>query len=371
MDRETTDTTIGNEQRLRMLAETAPDAIVLLEDSGKILFWNRAAADLFGYHSDEALGMPYASLVRDRYRRSGLDNRRGPADKDQSEYLRRSEKWAKRKDGVEIPIETSMAAWELQGARLFTAIVRDATEQRQAEEKARRYTDQLEEANHMKDLFTDILHHDLMNPAGVVLSLAEMLLERESDRRRRGILIGIRDSSQKLLEMIESAAFYAKLSNRDMIERQTIDLDEVLRKSVADISHSLEKKGMRLEICSRDRCTIQGNPILENVFSNLVSNAMKYASSGNRVQIGILDGGEKWKVYVKDWGAGIPPDDHQRVFRRYERLGKEGVEGSGLGLAICKRIVELHGGEIWVEGNPEGGSIFFVSLVKGTPVTHS
>lgn len=365
MDREATDTTLRNERRLRMLPDAAPEAIVLFEDSGKILFSNRAAAKLFGYPADEIIGSPYASLVRDRHQRSGRDSPRSHVREEQPEGSPSPEKWAQRKDGAEIPVETSLAAWELQGERLFTAIVRDVTERRQAEEKARCYTDQLEEANHMKDLFTDILHHDLMNPAGVVLSLAELLLERESDRRRRGILVGIRDSSRKLMEMIENAALYAKLSNRSMIERQTLYLDELLRKSVADLSPSLQQNGMRLEICSRERCAVQGNPILENVFSNLVSNARKYASSGNRVEIGIQDGGDMWKAYVKDWGAGIPPEDHQRVFRRYERLGKEGVQGSGLGLAICKRIVELHGGEIWIEGNPEGGSIFFVSLIKG------
>jgi signal transduction histidine kinase len=101
-----------------------------------------------------------------------------------------------------------------------------------------------------------------------------------------------------------------------------------------------------------------------NVVVNLVGNAVKYAAAGRRVAIGIADGGAEWVLSVRDWGGGIPDAYKETLFTRFERLGKEGVQGTGLGLAIARRIVELHGGKIWVEDNPEGGAVFLVSVRK-------
>ena len=106
------------------------------------------------------------------------------------------------------------------------------------------------------------------------------------------------------------------------------------------------------------------NPILADVFVNLITNAVKYASEGGRVEIGIRDGGDSWIATVMDYGPGIAEGDKAKVFTRFERLHKEGVKGTGLGLAIARRIVELHQGRIWVEDNPAGGTVFLVSLPK-------
>jgi signal transduction histidine kinase len=101
-----------------------------------------------------------------------------------------------------------------------------------------------------------------------------------------------------------------------------------------------------------------------NVVANLVGNAVKYAAGGKRIAVGIESRGEQWVLSVSDWGEGIHDAHKQSVFTRFERLGKEGVKGTGLGLAIARRIVELHGGRIWIEDNPEGGSVFRVSVSK-------
>ena len=106
------------------------------------------------------------------------------------------------------------------------------------------------------------------------------------------------------------------------------------------------------------------NPMIGDVFVNLASNAMKYAAAGKRIEVGIEDKGKDWVVSVKDFGPGISDDDKEKIFTRFERLQKEGVQGTGLGLAIARRVVDLHQGRIWVEDNPEGGCVFFVSLPK-------
>ena len=104
--------------------------------------------------------------------------------------------------------------------------------------------------------------------------------------------------------------------------------------------------------------------MIEDVFENLISNAFKYGAADGTIRIDVRDDGDRWRVSVADEGEGIPDEAKQKVFERFERLRKEGVKGIGLGLAIAKRIVDLHGGRIWVEDNPGGGAVFCVLLRK-------
>ena len=92
--------------------------------------------------------------------------------------------------------------------------------------------------------------------------------------------------------------------------------------------------------------------------------AVKFSPVGKKIEVGIEDGGDRWDALVKDWGEGIRDENKEKIFSRFERLGKEGIKGTGLGLAIVRRIVDLHNGTVTVSDNPEGGSIFTVSLPK-------
>ncbi|NOZ77097.1 MAG: HAMP domain-containing histidine kinase, partial [Euryarchaeota archaeon] len=139
-------------------------------------------------------------------------------------------------------------------------------------------------------------------------------------------------------------------------------------KALQAFERPIEEKGMELANLAEGVYPALVNPLMmEDVFSNLISNAVKYSPEGSRIEVGILDKDTDWQIYVKDWGVGIPEEFKDRLFTRFERFNREGVKGTGLGLAIAKRIVDLHGGRIWVEDNPEGGSIFHVRVPKGGP----
>jgi two-component system phosphate regulon sensor histidine kinase PhoR len=100
------------------------------------------------------------------------------------------------------------------------------------------------------------------------------------------------------------------------------------------------------------------------VFANLLSNAIKYARDGRKVIIEVEDDGENYIIRVKDFGEGVPDEFKEIIFERFKRKEKRGVKGTGLGLAIVKRIVEIHGGEVWVEDNSPKGAVFVVKLPK-------
>ena len=89
-----------------------------------------------------------------------------------------------------------------------------------------------------------------------------------------------------------------------------------------------------------------------------------YSPAGNKIEVSIIDEKEHCKIYVKDWGYGIKDEDEAKLFTRFLRVNKKGVKGTGLGLAIVKRVVDLHGGKVWIEDNPEGGSVFYLEIPK-------
>jgi signal transduction histidine kinase len=237
-------------------------------------------------------------------------------------------------------------------------------ELRESEARLRRYARELEDSNKLKDLFTDIMRHDLLNPVGVIRNYAELMLEEEEDELRRKDLMVVLKNSEKLIAMIKKASTYARLERVEELEFFEADLGAVFREVIEDFSLQLQEKRMRVDYRVRGERWAVVSPTIEDVFSNLLSNAIKYSPEGSRIVVDILDEGEAWKVMVMDQGEGIPDSMKDVIFERFKRGEKTGVKGTGLGLAIVKRIVELHRGRVWVEDNPEGGSIFYVTIPK-------
>ena len=248
----------------------------------------------------------------------------------------------------------------------YQGIVVDVTERKQAEEKLKTYAEDLKHSNELKDMFTDILRHDLLNPAGLVKGFTEVLIERENDGDKLHALQKIEQNNKKLIDLIESAAKFAKLESTDEFEFNVKDIGTIFKDVVEDFGPILYKKQITLDFVAEGEHLANVNPIIEEVFANLLSNAIKYGSNESRIIVDILDSGEKWKVTVTDFGEGISDDDKPNVFTRFKRVGKGNVKGTGLGLAIVKKIVELHGGKVGVEDNPAGqGSVFWVTVRKG------
>jgi signal transduction histidine kinase len=235
---------------------------------------------------------------------------------------------------------------------------------KQSEAELQRRAQELEEANRLKDLFADIVSHDLMNPAAAARYFLESLREKDVDPEHRKAIDAIGRSLEKLSSMIQNASAYSKFKETPEIAMEIADLGEIVRCVVAELEPRLCEAGMSVELPAPGRYPAAVNPIFANVVTNIVGNAIKYAAAGRRLAIGIADAGGEWVLSVTDWGKGIADAHKSSVFTRFERLGKHEVSGSGLGLAISKRLVELHGGTIRVEDNPEGGCVFLASVRK-------
>lgn len=239
-------------------------------------------------------------------------------------------------------------------------------ERKIAEDKLKSYSARLKSSNELKDLFTDILRHDLINPATVIKGYVEYLIECERDGKKTEALKAIERNNLKLIQMIESAANLAKLESVEELEFEELDIGAVLEDVVQGLQPRADEKGMRIIFRPEGNYHAQANRIIEEVFANLISNSIKYSPSGSRIEVGIraLNEGQ-WKVSVTDNGIGIPDEDKAYIFDRFRRAGKTNIKGTGLGLAIAKRIMELHDGQIGVEDNPSGkGVVFWITLHK-------
>ncbi len=240
----------------------------------------------------------------------------------------------------------------------------EVRERKAAEEKLKKYSKQLMDSNELKDLFTDILRHDLINPATVIKGYVEYLLENEKDTKKSAALKTIERNNLKLIQMIENAANLAKLENVEELNFEEMDLKELIEDVIQGLQPRADEKDMCIDFRPKGNYPAQANRIVEEVFSNLISNSIKYSPAASRIIVEICALNDiYWKISVQDSGIGISDEDKTYIFDRFKRVGKTNIKGTGLGLAIVKRIMELHEGQTRVEDNPSGkGTVFWVTL---------
>lgn len=251
----------------------------------------------------------------------------------------------------------------------FSGIVessRDITERKKSEERLATYSRKLEESNKLKDLFTDIIRHDLMNPIQVIsLYTNELKTNKDMAGKTKKDIQIIETNLKKVIVLLEHATYYAKLEDTGKLDFESLDICLLMESTVKELELGLGKDKSRIQLEKREGCILNCNIMIKEVLLNVISNALKYSPDDKPVMIGYEESVETLTIHIKDNGEGIHADHKKTIFNRFTRLKKEGVKGSGLGLAISKKITELHNGDIWVEDNPEGGSIFFIELSKG------
>lgn len=238
-------------------------------------------------------------------------------------------------------------------------------ERKIAEEKLKQYSLDLKNSNELKDLFTDILRHDLINPATVIKGYVEFLMEMEEEPRKKEAMEAIERNNKKLIELIENAAHLAKLENMDDMTFKTLDLKEIIEEVIEHLIPKLEEKDITVSFNPSGSYPADVNTTIEDVFSNLISNSIKYSPSGTNIDICVKDVDDAWEIEISDEGEGIPDEEKPFVFDRFKRAHKVNIKGTGLGLAIVKRIVDLHEGTVEVfDRAGMKGTTFKVRLQK-------
>jgi len=350
-----------NLQVRTVAVESSIDGMAILDENGRYVYLNGAYASIWGYdHVQELADRSWKDLYEEsEVMRFKMDivpelTRKG---------VWRGEAVGLKKNGSRFFQEISLTSLD----KGCICVVRDTTNRKKSEKQLQQYARSLKYSNDLKDLFIDIMGHDLMNPAGIAKGFAGMLLQAETDTDKSRKLRIVDDNISRLINMIDSAAQFAKLEDTNDIEFRRMELGTILRDVADNFRMQLSEKNITMDIRLNDHYYARINPIVEGVFANYISNAIKYGPSNSSITLEIGDIGSEWRVNVRDYGDGIPDADKDIVFDRFKRLShkKKGVKGTGLGLAIAKRIVDLHGGRAGVEDGPAGtGSVFWATFKK-------
>jgi PAS domain S-box-containing protein len=241
---------------------------------------------------------------------------------------------------------------------------RQEKERKRAEEELRLAKEKLEEANRLKDEFLSLASHELKTPVTSLKIYCELAARRPDKLEPRLTATLVRQADQ-LVGLVNDLLDVSRLQlNRMPLETGPLDLAGLVGELCERRRPFFEE---RLVSCplKRDEIVVEGDALrLEQVFSNLLDNAVKYSANGSRIQLRVRRRAGKAVVEVRDEGIGIPAEHLPHIFERFYKPSSQQAiyHGLGVGLYICKEIVERHGGRIWTESKPGKGSTFYVEL---------
>jgi PAS domain S-box-containing protein len=377
------------EKRFRELLEAAPDAIMQVDADGRIILLNRVTEDMFGYTRDELLGQPVEVLIPQelhaRHVQHRAHYRQNPLTRTMGSGLALE---GIRKNGSRFPVEISLSPSDSAEGFRITAIIRDTTERRTAEESLRKvreeYTQQLakanaelemtnrelERANRLKSEFLASMSHELRTPLHTIIGFSELLgeeLEGPLNEKQHRFIQHIHKDSLHLLELINDVLDISKIeADRLELRPEAFDFTALLAESLASVRSLAEAKSHILESASNVPRAVEADRLrIKQVLVNLLSNAIKFTPEGGRIGVDARVHESAVVVSITDTGIGIPQEEHESIFDKFHQVGAttKGVrEGTGLGLAITKRLVEQHGGSISVQSKPRQGSTFVFTL---------
>lgn len=274
-----------------------------------------------------------------------------------------------RKDGTSYPVEAHLQKMWYEGQPAFVAIIIDITEAKASETRLKELNQLLEKSNDELEQFASITAHDLLEPLRMIsgfTSLLEKKYAEKLDEKGLKYLRFARDGSVRMQQMIKDILEYSRATARSE-DSETFNLMDVLENVVNDLQLTIQSKGATIHLPKTDLILFGDKNSIYRLFLNLINNALKFIPEGKEPEIRILiDQNEyQYQFTVTDNGIGIHPDHIKLLFKPYSRLNnRQKFEGTGLGLATCKKIVDYHGGTIWVTTQPNEGSHFHFTLPK-------
>jgi PAS domain S-box-containing protein len=345
-----------SEERYRDLYEEAPDAYFSVGTNGYIMRANRRAAELLGYSRGELVGRPVADLYAD------MPSGKAKAQKIfrrflAGEEIRDEEMEMHRADGTSMWVNLSVRPIVDEEGRVIASrsVVTDITEQKKLDQ--------------LKDDFIGLVSHELRSPLTVimgalntVLSEGAYLSEEETHQLLKDAALESETLSHLLGNLLELSRAQAE---RLILHAEAIDVEKVIQDAVDRIKR--QSSAHQFVVSTPQKLPpVYADPLrLERILYNLLENAVKYSPQGGEIKVSVKPNKEHLVIGVSDRGVGISPADQARLFAPFQRLEESrpgGVRGVGLGLLVCQRLVEAHGGRIWVESRPGRGSTFFFTL---------
>ncbi len=353
------------------LLEAAPDAFVIADEQGRIVLVNRLTEDLFGYSRGELLGQNVEILLPARFRDGHVSHRTHFTASPRTRAMGgAADLFARRKNGLEFPVEVSLSPIKTTEGMHIISVIRDISERKRTQTLLAKQAAELARSNKELEEFAYVASHDLQEPLRMVTSYLQLLARRykgQLDADADEFIAFAVDGAARMKNLIEDLLTYSRVTRHGQ-NFTDIACNDVLQAVLTDLKFAItdaqaEVKADALPVVTGDR------PQLRQLFQNLISNALKFRSGKQpEIRISVLREGDDWLFSVGDNGIGIAPEYFERIFVIFQRLHDSKTHsGTGIGLAVCRRIVERHGGRIWVESQEGHGATFYFTFpVKNT-----
>nr|AUN37560.1 two-component sensor histidine kinase [uncultured bacterium] len=358
------------EERFRALLESAPDAMVIVDEDGMVVLVNSQTEQIFGYDREELIGRssqilaPIPFRENDQYQINDLEMQNtGDLGKILSFY-------ALRKDGSQFPVEVSLSPIEIEEGLLVAMSIRDVTERKLAEQQVLELAHERERVQLLSNFVRDI-SHDFRNPLATLTTSLYILARATETEKKKVTLERAEQQIARLTQLIDRLLIMTRLDTETALELYTMDVNRLITDFCSTLSFDAKKKAIQVA------CSLWENslPIQVNAkefrlaLAELGKNALEYTPVESTITIRTRQQDNQAVVEVADSGIGIPSIEFALIFQRLYRVDKarsSETGGSGLGLSIVKRIIELHHGRVAVESVVGAGSTFriFLPLIK-------
>ncbi|OGW51660.1 MAG: hypothetical protein A2V62_08965 [Nitrospirae bacterium RBG_19FT_COMBO_58_9] len=362
------------EEKLRIVVESAPSGMVLVDQNGIMCMVNAEMERIFGYPRAELLGKPVERLIPETAQHQHVKDRAAFMDQPRSRAMGTGRDLkGRRKDGSEFPADVGLRSVQTTTGLVIIATIMDITERKHIETELRQAKEKAEAATVTKSQFLANMSHEIRTPMNGVLGLSELLLATQLNEKQRHLAQNVHRSGSALLEIINDILDFSKNeAGKLKLERIEFGLRQTVEEAVDLFAEPAGRKGLELTcfIPHEIPDAVIGDPVrLRQILLNLVGNAVKFTARGEVAlkmhRVSARDGTLTLRFEVADTGIGLTADAKHRLFQAFSQAGATTTRqfgGTGLGLAIVKQLAQLMGGDVGLDSTPGHGSTFWFTL---------